>query len=136
MTHKNRLLILTRDSTLYAELLKRFNLTNLEPIVCDSIEKAKKWAEHCNIILGEPTRIVPILEGAKNLQWVQSIFAGVEALVSPPQRSDYILTGVKGVFGPLMSEYVFAYILALERHIFEVYENQKQQTQDQQNQAF
>ncbi|MBU4425330.1 MAG: D-2-hydroxyacid dehydrogenase [Proteobacteria bacterium] len=126
MTHKNRLLILTRDSTLYAELLKRFNLTNLEPIVCDSIEKAKKWAEHCNIILGEPTRIVPILEGAKSLQWVQSIFAGVEALVSPPQRSDYILTGVKGVFGPLMSEYVFVYILALERHIFEVYDNQKE----------
>jgi len=123
---KNRLLILTRHSTLYAELIKRFDLTDLELIVCDSIEKVKKWAEHCNIILGEPTRIVPILEGAKRLQWIQSTLAGVENLVSPTQRNDYILTGVKGVFGPLMSEYVFAYILALERHIFEVYENQKE----------
>jgi phosphoglycerate dehydrogenase-like enzyme len=126
MTHKNRLLILARDSERYAKLITGFDFTDLELIVCDSIEKAKKWAEHCNIILGEPTRIVPILEGAKSLQWVQSIFAGVEALVNPPQRSDYILTGVKGVFGPLMSEYVFVYILALERHIFEVYENQKE----------
>ena len=126
MTHKNRLLILARDPERYAKLITGFDFTDLELIVCDSIEKAKKWAEHCNIILGEPTRIVPILEGAKSLQWVQSIFAGVEALVNPPQRSDYILTGVKGVFGPLMSEYVFVYILALERHIFEVYENQKE----------
>ena len=126
MTHKNRLLILARDPERYAKLITGFDFTDLELIVCDSIEKAKKWAEHCNIILGEPTRIVPILEGAKSLQWVQSIFAGVEALVSPPQRSDYILTGVKGVFGPLMSEYVFVYILALERHVFEVYDNQKE----------
>jgi len=63
---------------------------------------------------------------ANKLQWVQSIFAGVEDLLSSPQRTDYVLTGVKGVFGPLMSEYVFVYILTLERHVFEVYENQKE----------
>jgi len=32
---------------------------------------------------------------------------------------------VKGVFGSQISEYVFAYILALERNVFKVYENQK-----------
>jgi phosphoglycerate dehydrogenase-like enzyme len=125
MTDKNRLLILTRGSKLYAELIKRLDFTDLELIACESIEEAKKCVEHHNIILGEPALIAPILEGTKKLQWVQSIFAGVEALVSPRQRTDYVLTGVKGVFGPLMSEYVFAYILALERHILEVYENQK-----------
>lgn len=122
---RNRLLILARDPERYAELINGFDFTDLELIVCDSIEKAKKWGEHCNIILGEPTRIVPILEGAKSLQWIQSAFAGVEALLGPGKRTDYVLTGVKGVFGPLMSEYVFVYILALERHIFQVYENQK-----------
>ncbi|UCF84969.1 MAG: D-2-hydroxyacid dehydrogenase [Desulfobacteraceae bacterium] len=123
---KNRLLILSRDSTLYAEVIKRLDFTDLELNACDSIDAAKKRIEHCNIILGEPTRIAPILKGAKRLQWVQSAFAGVEALLGPGKRTDYVLTGVKDVFGPLMSEYVFAYILALERHIFEVYENQKE----------
>jgi phosphoglycerate dehydrogenase-like enzyme len=49
----------------------------------------------------------------------------VEPLIFHVNQPDYVLTGVKGFFGPLMSEYVFAYILALERHIFEVYDNQK-----------
>ena len=123
---ENRLLIITWDSTLYAELIMRLDLTDLELIACESIEEAKKLVEHHNIILGEPARIANVLGAAKKLQWVQSIFAGVEALLGPGRRTDYVLTGVKGVFGPLMSEYVFAYILALERNIFKVYENQKE----------
>lgn len=125
MMERNRLLILAPDPTRYAELIKGFDFTDLELIVCNSIEKAEEWAEHCNIILGEPTHIVPILECAKRLQWIQSTFAGVEVLLGPDKRTDYILTGVKGVFGPHMSEYVFAYILTLERNIFEIYENQQ-----------
>jgi phosphoglycerate dehydrogenase-like enzyme len=122
---RNRLLILARDPTRYAELIKRFDLNDLELVACDSVEESKKYVKNCNIILGVPKLIACILVAAKRLQWVQSIFAGVEALLSPCQRTDYVLTGVKGVFGPLMSEYVFVYILALERHIFEIYENQK-----------
>ena len=125
MTAGNRLLILAQNSARYYELIKGFDLNDLELIFCNSIEETKKHIEHCNIILGEPTLIAPILEGAKKLQWVQSTFAGVEPLIGPAKRTDYVLTGVKGIFGPLMSEYVFAYMLALERHIFEVYENQK-----------
>jgi phosphoglycerate dehydrogenase-like enzyme len=123
---RNKLLMLSRDPTRYAELIKRLDFTDLELIVCDSVVKTKKCVEYCNIIFGEPALIAPFLEGAKRLQWVQSTFAGVEALLGPGKRTDYALTGVKGVFGPLMSEYVFVYILALERHIFEVYENQKE----------
>ena len=115
---KNRLLILARDSIRYYELVKRLDLNDLELISCDPIEEAKKRIEHCNIILGEPALIAPILEGAKRLQWVQSAFAGVEPLIGTGKRTDYVLTGVKDVFGPLMSEYVFVYMLALERHIF------------------
>ena len=126
MMERNRLLILARDPTRYAELIERFDFADLELVAFDSVEKAKKYVENCNIILGAPKLIALILVAANKLQWVQSIFAGVEALLSPRQRTDYVLTGVKGVFGPLMSEYVFVYILALERHILEVYENQKE----------
>jgi len=125
MMERNRLLIVAPDPKRYAELIKGFDFNDLELIVCNSIEKAKKRAKHCNMILGEPTRIVPVLECAKRLQWIQSTFAGVEALLGPGKRTDYVLTGVKGVFGPLMSEYVFTYILAIERHLLEIYENQQ-----------
>ena len=125
MMGSNRLLILVPDPKRYAELIKRFEFNDLELIVCNSFEKAEKEAKYCNMILGEPMRIVPVLECAKRLQWIQSTFAGVEVLLEPGKRTDYVLTGVKGVFGPLMSEYVFTYILAIERHLLEIHENQQ-----------
>jgi phosphoglycerate dehydrogenase-like enzyme len=48
---------------------------------------------------------------------VQSTWAGVEPLLDPSLRRDYVLTNARGVFGGLMSEYVFAYLLAHERRI-------------------
>jgi phosphoglycerate dehydrogenase-like enzyme len=56
---------------------------------------------------------------------VQSTWAGVEALLQQPRR-DFRLTGVKGVFGPLMAEYVFAYLLAHETKLLERHRRQQQ----------
>lgn len=126
MREKNRLLILTENPGQYAELIERLDFSGLEFIACDRAGDAKNHAGNCNIILGEPDRIAPVLGIAENLQWIQSTYAGVEVLVTPSQRTDYLLTGVKDLFGPLMSEYVFAYILALERNIFQTYENQQE----------
>ena len=53
------------------------------------------------------------------MRWIQSTWAGVEPLLDPALRRDYVLTNARGVFGPQMSEYVFAYLLAHERKIFE-----------------
>jgi phosphoglycerate dehydrogenase-like enzyme len=47
------------------------------------------------------------------VEWVQSTWAGVKPLVALDKR-DYLLTGVKDVFGPQMAEYVLAYLLAHE----------------------
>ena len=126
MREKNRLLILTENPGHYAALIERLDLSGLGFIACDRAGEAKNHAQNCNIILGEPARIAPLLDAAKNLQWIQSTYAGVEVLVTPSQRTDYLLTGVKDLFGPLMSEYVFAYILALERNIFQTHENQQE----------
>jgi len=120
----NKLLILSRESGEFEELVKEVQLPDLEISACDTPEEALTYVEHCNIILGEPMRIAPVVDRARNLVWVQSTFAGVEVLVAPSMRSDYALTGVKGVFGPIMSEYVLAYLLAWERHLFETRENQ------------
>jgi phosphoglycerate dehydrogenase-like enzyme len=53
------------------------------------------------------------------LRWIQATWAGVEPLLDPSLRRDYVLTNARGVFGPQMSEYVFAYLLAHERRILD-----------------
>ena len=42
-------------------------------------------------------------------------------------RRDYLLTNVRGIFGPLMSEYVFGHLLSLTRQL-PLYREQQQQT--------
>jgi phosphoglycerate dehydrogenase-like enzyme len=73
----------------------------------------------CDIVLGEPKLIRDALPLLTTLKWVQSIYAGVEPLVDPAQPRDYILTNARGVFGELMSEYVFGYLLFHEKKILE-----------------
>ena len=55
---------------------------------------------------------------------MQSTWAGVEPLLDPSLRRDYVLTNARGVFGGLMSEYVFAYMLAHERKLLDKYASQ------------
>jgi phosphoglycerate dehydrogenase-like enzyme len=125
---KNRLLILSRDTNRYESLIKGLGPEDLEIHGLPAEGDAKALVGRCNILLGEPNRIAPHIPAAASLQWVQSTFAGVEPLLTPGSRRDYLLTGVKKVFDPYMGEYVFAYILALERHLFETLENQRNRT--------
>lgn len=111
-----KLLILSHNADEYAEHIRQADLADLE-IVSDPAE--------CDIVLGEPRKIRDALPHLTHLKWVQSIYAGVEALVDSTQRRDYILTNARGVFGELMSEYVFGYMLAHEKRIFKRYESQQ-----------
>jgi phosphoglycerate dehydrogenase-like enzyme len=70
------------------------------------------------IMIGAPDKIARFLSDAPALKWVQSTWAGVTPLINHPRR-DYQLTGLKGVFGQVMSEYVLGWILALERQILD-----------------
>ncbi len=78
-----------------------------------------------DIILGEPSLIKGALASFPALRWVQSIWAGVEPLLDPASRRDYILTNARGVFGRLMSEYIIGYLLAHERRLLQKLEAQK-----------
>ncbi len=106
-----KLLILSKDAEEYRSILEAANLPNLE-----IAEKASKETE---IVFGAPTMIRDALNSLPNLRWAQASWAGVEPLLDPSLRRDYILTNARGVFGGLMSEYVFGYLLARERKIFE-----------------
>jgi phosphoglycerate dehydrogenase-like enzyme len=111
-----RLLILTNNADEYTCLIQQADLPDLV-IVSDPA--------NCDIVLGEPRKIRDALPLLPRLRWAQSIYAGVEPLVDTAGRRDYILTNARGVFGELMSEYVFGYMLAHEKRIFERFKAQQ-----------
>jgi len=123
----NRLLILSADAPKYLALIEAADLPRLKiDIACDAASAAQMIAD-CNIILGNPYMVDRLLETAGQLEWVQSIWAGVNSLCVEGLRRDYVLTGVKDVFGPQMSEYVITYLLAHERQVFRIRDNQLKQ---------
>jgi phosphoglycerate dehydrogenase-like enzyme len=87
--------------------------------------KISSSLEDCDIVLGEPKLIRDALPRLSSLKWTQSIYAGVETLMDPSLRRDYVLTNARGVFGELMSEYVVGYLLAHEKKIFARYRAQQ-----------
>lgn len=114
--------ILSKDAEEYRLIVEAANLPDL---IID-----KELTETCEILFGAPSSIRDVLEKLPNLRWAQSMWAGVEPLLDPSLRRDYTLTNARGVFGSLMSEYIFGYLLAHERKIFERAEAQKNKIWD------
>ncbi len=112
-----KLLILSKDAEEYRAILEAANLPKLE-----IAEKASKETE---IVFGAPTMIRDSLSNLPNLRWAQASWAGVEPLLDPSLRRDYVLTNARGVFGQLMSEYILGYLLMHERQIFQLREMQR-----------
>lgn len=105
-----KLLILSRDAEEYKRLIESAQLPELD---------FTTEPQECDVVLGEPKLIRDQLPLLSTLEWAQSIYAGVEPLVDPAQRRDYVLTNARGVFGELMSEYVFGYLLFHEKKMLE-----------------
>ena len=105
-----KLILLSRDADEYQKRIEAARLPDLE-FTSDPAQS--------DIALGEPKLIQEALPRLSRLKWAQAIYAGVEPLVDPAQRRDYTLTNARGVFGELMSEYVFGYLLFHEKKILE-----------------
>jgi phosphoglycerate dehydrogenase-like enzyme len=116
------LLLLSRNADEYHQLLDAAHLPGLEIVTSP--------AEDCEIVFGEPNLIRDALPQLPHLRWVQATWAGVEPLLDLSLRRDYALTNARGVFGPLMSEYVFGYLLLHERKILQRLENQHKRQWD------
>lgn len=123
----NHVLILDNDASKYRSELEAHALPDLEISTATDIDEALELAADVEIIFGKPALIADVLPHAKQLCWVQSTFAGIEPLCKPDLRTDYKLTGVKDIFGTLMREYVFGYILARERSLLATHQNQMDQ---------
>lgn len=117
-----QLVILSKDAQEYYSILESENLPNL------SI--SEEPSQETEIVFGAPTLIRDAMSSLPNLRWAQASWAGVEPLLDPSLRRDYTLTNARGVFGGLMSEFVFGYLLAHERNIFQRAEAQKNKIWD------
>jgi phosphoglycerate dehydrogenase-like enzyme len=115
----HKLLILSRHARDYHRLIDAAALPDLAVTSATDPADATARAGDSDLALGEPSLLRRVLPALTSLRWVQATWAGVEPLLDPALRRDYILTNARGVFGGLMSEYVFAYLLAHERRILE-----------------
>ena len=115
----HRLLILSRHARDYHRLVDAARLPDLEVTSTADPADVTPRATEFDLAFGEPSLLKQVLPAMNGLRWTQATWAGVEPLLDPSLRRDYILTNARGVFGGLMSEYVFAYLLAHERRIFD-----------------
>ena len=70
------------------------------------------------ILVGGPSNLVPWISVCPQLQWIQSTWAGVDALAGHIPAG-VVVTPLKNVFGQSMSEFVLGWLLALERRILD-----------------
>ena len=68
------------------------------------------------ILLGAPNVLRDFIPLCPKAQWVQSTWAGVDAIAHLASEK-LVITALKGVFGQAMSEYVIGWLLAIERQI-------------------
>ncbi len=60
------------------------------------------------------------LEAAPDLRWAQSWSAGVDRYIAIPElmaRDEIVLTNMKGMYGPVIAEHVFAMMLSMTRDL-------------------
>jgi phosphoglycerate dehydrogenase-like enzyme len=120
------LLLLSQDNSHYERLLKAAHLPHLRILRAENQTEAERLIGEAHILMAEPARAKPLLAKASKLSWLQSTYAGVDVLLDASCRRDYLLTNVRGIFGPLMSEYVFGHLLSLTRQL-PLYREQQQQ---------
>ncbi len=81
-------------------------------------------AQAVTVMLADPDLASRIINNCTALTWCQSTWAGNAPLLTE-NKTDYTLTGLKGVFGKLMREYVFAYLLGHARNTKAFEQNQR-----------
>lgn len=115
------LLVPESERSEYIERLERFAHPDLNLI--------SEPSDITDVVLGTSSKIFAYLDNMPNLKWAQSTWAGVEIFnqINHPQ---FILTNAKGIFGHLMAEYVFGYLLFLEKDIQTKLNNQNQKIWD------
>jgi glyoxylate/hydroxypyruvate reductase A len=124
----HRLLIYHSDSKTYEKILSK-GLPQL------NIHSASRPEDAFNFV-GEAEIIVAwqisdeVLKRAKRLQWFSSMGAGNEELVKNPFLRENVALTKATVYGEMMAEYVFAYLLYFSRNVPKQLEDQRKRVWD------
>jgi phosphoglycerate dehydrogenase-like enzyme len=121
---KPAILVISESAPRYVETLRAALGDSVAIRAYRTSEEAR--ATYCGqaVVLGEPHLVAAAAGGWEQLRWVQSTWAGITPLL-PLARSGVTVTGVKGVFGPQMAEFVLGYLLARELKLLERVERQR-----------
>jgi phosphoglycerate dehydrogenase-like enzyme len=111
----HRLLIYHSDSKTYEKILSK-GLPQLNIHSASGPEGALNFVGEAEIILAWQ---IPdeVLKRAKRLQWFSSMGAGNEELVKNPFLRENVALTKATVYGEMMAEYVFAYLLYFGRNV-------------------
>jgi phosphoglycerate dehydrogenase-like enzyme len=122
---RNNLLILSQDFETYKHLIEEASLPGLSILPTNEPRRAIQQGLQADILLGEPSLVSQVLNSLTQIKWVQTTWAGVEPLLAEGIRRDYLLTNARNVYGSMMSEYVFGYLLLVERKILDRWQSQR-----------
>jgi phosphoglycerate dehydrogenase-like enzyme len=123
------LLIYHPDAKIYEGILSK-KLPKLKIQSATRPKEALDFAKKADIILAWQ---IPdgVLKQAKQLNWFSSIGAGNEDLVKNPHLPETVLLTKATVYGEMMVEYVFAYLLYFSRNVAKHMKDQRKRVWDQ-----
>ena len=114
----HNLYLMTEHNDKYQQLLEQAALPDLT-ITSDPSQ--------ATILLASPPKAAKRINEFSHIEWIQSIYAGVDALIPKLSQFEGQLTNVKGIFGQQISEYVLGYCIEHYRH-FNHYRHQQSQS--------
>src|SRR4030065_494450 len=125
----HKLLIYHSDSKIYEEIISK-RLPQLNIYSASNPKEAFDFVVEAEIILAWQ---IPdeVLRRAKRLQWFSSIGAGNEDLVKNPHLPENVTLSKATVYGEMMAEYVFGYLLYFNRHVAKHLKDQRKRVWDQ-----
>jgi len=107
------ILVASRDIADYRAALRHLPAEGLSLEFVETIEQALRAYRGQGVLLAQPDIAAMVIDRMPTVHWVQSTWAGITPLLRT-QRQDFVLTGIKDVFGPQMAEYCLGQILAFE----------------------
>ena len=124
----HQLLIYYKDSRIYEEILAD-KLPGAEIHSAVDPEEASDLIEETELLLSWQ---MPddLLRRAKRLRWFASMAAGNEGLVTNPHLPEKVLLTKATIYGEMMVEYVFAYLLYFGRQVEAYLMDRKEKTWD------
>ncbi len=120
--HDTLLVYHHKQALLYAELLAQAGYPG-RVLHAATPEEGARLVSQADLLLAEPVP-VSLLAAASRLRWIQSIWAGVEQWLALPLPRRVLLTHMVGPYGSIISEYIFAYLLADLKQI-DLYQSQQ-----------